>query len=255
MNYELNSNLVDLNPFLEHNYSRMQEIPDSLYLRRLIMKKLIALLTVSVAAIAIAAADPILVVHGFVNLNALGSSYEADSPNSDKMSAFGAFGDNVSIGGGVGVNIPFAGYFGVQPGLDVYGNRIGFKYDNSDNITAFNYISLDIPVLFTAKLEKWNFALGPYLSIPLGDLKFTMKNGSSENSYDRDISSSVNVGLLLGVGYEERLGLGRIVFGARYMLDFMPIEVEFGGTTSKAFTRRGLEIDIGYKVPLTFFGG
>ena len=219
------------------------------------MKKLITLLAVSVTAIAVAAADPLIVLHGFVNMNAFGSSYEADLPSSDKMSAFGAFGDNVSIGGGIGVNIPFAGYFGVQPGVDVYGNRIGFKYDNSDNIYAFSYVSLDIPVLFTAKVEKWNFALGPYLSIPLGDLKVTMKNGSSESSIDRDVSSSVNVGLLLGVGYEERLGLGRIVFGARYMLDFMPIETKVGSTTHKDFTRRGLIIDIGYKVPLTFFGG
>lgn len=69
-----------------------------------------------------------------------------------------------------------------------------------------------------------------------------------------DISSNVIFGLVAGVGYEERLGLGRIVFGARYMLDFMPVEVDNTGTKQEVFTRRGLEIDIGYKVPLTFFG-
>ena len=61
--------------------------------------------------------------------------------------------------------------------------------------------------------------------------------------------------MLFGVGYEERLGLGRLVFGARYMLDFMPLEANISGTRDELFTRRGLEIDIGYKVPLTFFGG
>ena len=216
------------------------------------MKKLIALIAVAVTAVAVAAADPLIVIHGFVNLNALGTSWEHASDND---SAFGAFGDNVSIGGGVGVNIPFAGYFGVQPGIDIYGNRVGTKNSDTGVVYSGSYVSLDIPLLFTAKVEKWNFQLGPYLSIPLGDLKTTLKSGSSEYSDDKDIESNVLVGMLFGVGYEERLGLGRLVFGARYMLDFMPLEANISGTKDKLFTRRGLEIDIGYKVPLTFFGG
>ncbi|MBO4318956.1 MAG: PorT family protein [Treponema sp.] len=216
------------------------------------MKKLITLLAVSVTAIAVAAADPLIVLHGFVNLNAFGSTLEN---NSEDFSALGAFGDNVSAGGGVGVNIPFGGYFGVQPGVDFYFNRVAFKDKDSDLIGAYNYVSLDVPVLFTAKLEKWNFALGPYVSIPLGDLNRTRKEGGSGINGSLDISTGANIGMLFGVGYEERLGLGRIVFGARYMLDFMPIETKVGSTTHKDFTRRGLIIDIGYKVPLTFFGG
>ncbi len=216
------------------------------------MKKLIAMLAVSVTAIAIAAADPVFVVHGFVNLNALGTSYE-HAPSD--ASSFGAFGDNVSIGGGIGINIPFAGYFGVQPGLDVYANRVGYKSSNmgfgDGAINAGNYVSLDIPLLFTAKLEKWNFQLGPYLSIPVGKYKTTYKVGSNEASYESDITSNAIVGMVAGIGYEERLGLGRLVFGARYMLDFMKLEIE----DVETLTRRGLEIDIGYKVPLTFFGG
>ena len=207
------------------------------------MKKLIAMLAVSVTAIAIAAADPVLVVHGFVNLNALGTSFEQAS---DNESTFGAFGDNISIGGGVGLNIPFAGYFGVQPGIDIYGNRVGTKNDNTGVVKSGSYVSLDIPLLLTAKVEKWNFQLGPYVSIPLG--KFTYKQGDSGTDFD--ITSNAIVGMVAGIGYEERLGLGRLVFGARYMLDFMKLEVE----DIDMLTRRGLEIDIGYKVPLTFFG-
>lgn len=212
------------------------------------MKKLIALIAVAVTAVAVAAADPLIVIHGFVNLNALGTSWEHASDND---SAFGAFGDNVSIGGGVGVNIPFAGYFGVQPGVDIYGNRVGTKNSDTGVVNSGSYVSLDIPLLFTAKVEKWNFQIGPYVSIPLGDYKLTTKTGSNENSDDKDITSGALVGMLVGVGYEERLGLGRLVFGARYMLDFMKLEVE----DIDMLTRRGLEIDIGYKVPLTFFGG
>ena len=209
------------------------------------MKKLIALIAVAVTAVAVAAADPLIVIHGLVNFNALGTSFK-DAP--DSASAFDAFGDNISIGGGVGVNIPFGGYFGVQPGVDVYGNRVGLK--DGDDVMTRSYVSLDIPVLFTAKVEKWNFQLGPYLSIPLGDMTWKY-NGDGT---DLDVTSNVIFGLVAGIGYEERLGLGRIVFGARYMLDFMPVEVEFMGTKQEIFTRRGLEIDIGYKVPLTFFG-
>lgn len=217
------------------------------------MKKLIALIAVAVTAVAVAAADPLIVVHGFVNLNALGTSFKQEEISD--VSSFGAFGKNVSVGGGVGVNIPFGGYFGVQPGIDIYANRLGYKFEGSDSTYAYSYVSMDIPVLFTAKVEKWNFQLGPYLSIPLGKLKGVGTFGSYSIESESDITSNVLVGMLFGVGYEERLGLGRIVFGANYMLDFMPIEYEVLGGTEKGFTRRGLIIDIGYKVPLTFFGG
>lgn len=220
------------------------------------MKKLITFLAVSITAIAVAAADPIIVGHGFVNLNALGTTYDGSS---DTMSAMAAFGDNVSAGGGVGVNIPFGGYFGIQPEVDFYFNRIGFKEDTFNNIYTNSYVSLDIPVLFTAKVEKWNFKLGPYLSIPLGNLKTQTKysGGGTSDATSYDINNGVNVGLLLGVGYEERLGMGRIVFGVNYMLDFLSTETKvptlLGGTSiDKQFTRRGLMFDIGYKVPLSF---
>lgn len=217
------------------------------------MKKLIALLTVSVAAIAIAAADPVFVGHGFVNFNALGSSYEGTI--SGKMNGLGAFGDGISAGGGVAVNIPFAGYFGVQTGIDFYFNRIGFKNESSDWVYTYKYTSLDLPILLTAKVEKWNFQIGPYFSFPLGNLTEVTKypSGGTSAPYEPDINNPVSVGMLFGVGYEERLGLGRIVFGANYMMDFMPTTIKPLNTEYKEFTRRGLIIDIGYKVPLTFF--
>lgn len=229
------------------------------------MKKLITFLAVSITAIAVAAADPIIVGHGFVNFNALGTSFENLSPVDvtsltpiDEVDSFGAFGSNISAGGGVGVNIPFAGYFGVQPEVDLYVNRVGYKYDSvlygSDAVASFNYLSLDIPVLFTAKVEKWNFKVGPYVSIPLGNLKITHSNSSTNYSDDRKITSNAIFGMLAGIGYEERLGMGRIVFGVNYMLDFTPpVTIRNGSSDDyRLFTRRGLMIDIGYKVPLSF---
>ena len=52
--------------------------------------------------------------------------------------------------------------------------------------------------------------------------------------------------------------MGRIVFGGRYMLDFLDNFVDdpdnFSGKSEFKFTRRSLLIDIGYKLPLSFFG-
>lgn len=217
------------------------------------MKKILALIAASVASIAIAAADPIVVGHGYLGFGALGTTFNKDKlVYTEDPSVFGAFGKNISFGGGVGINIPFGGYFGVQPGVDFYVNNAGFK--DGDNTYAFTYYSLDIPVLFTAKLEKWNFSIGPYLSIPVGKLFANCNDGGFENY---DCAKPVNFGITAGVGYEERLGMGRIVFGGRYMLDFLPTQdkkEDTSGNNYVNFTRRALLIDIGYKLPLSFFG-
>ncbi|MEE3312633.1 MAG: porin family protein [Treponema sp.] len=222
------------------------------------MKKILALIAASVASIAIAAADPIVVGHGYLGFGALGTTFNYDEMTpypgmEDKdPSVFGAFFSNLEYGAGASINIPFGGYFGVQAGVDFYVNSAGFKTDYTT--LTFTYTSLDIPLLFTAKLEKWNFALGPYLSIPLGNVTATTSSRTETYKNGRKI----NFGITAGVGYEERLGMGRIVFGGRYMLDFLDNFVDdpdnFSGKSEFKFTRRALLIDIGYKLPLSFFG-
>ena len=222
------------------------------------MKKILALIAISVASIALAVADPIVIGHGYLGFGALGTTFNYDEmveygTEDEKPSVFGAFFSNLEYGAGASINIPFGGYFGVQAGVDFYVNSAGFKTDEHNY--TFTYTSLDIPLLFTAKLEKWNFALGPYLSIPLGNVTAT-RDTSGSLTYKN--GRKVNFGITAGVGYEERMGMGRIVFGGRYMLDFLDNFVDdpdnVAGKSEFNFTRRSLLIDVGYKLPLSFFG-
>lgn len=233
------------------------------------MKKILTLIAVSVASIALAVADPIIVGHGYFGVG-LGSTV-TDS-NGDKISnAKWNFASNLDFGGGIGVNIPFGGYFGIQPGVDFYVNNVGYTQSSSWSVGALsyssttnvklNYLSLDIPVLFTVKLDKFNFALGPYVSIPLGDIKSTVDATTTVSGTTTPSNDSHNlqhswgsVGITVGAGYEQRLGMGRLVCGLRYMIDIIPIEIKEGDTVRSKFNRGALAVDLGYKLPLSFFG-
>ena len=121
------------------------------------MKKILSLVAVAVASIALASADPILFAHGFAGWN-LGSDYHTTSDNTTHP-----FGTNVDVGAGLALNIPFGGYFGVQPGVDFYFNQFGSKSTNSVTVLGVTtttvgesgsyYLSLDIPLLLTAKIK------------------------------------------------------------------------------------------------------
>ena len=137
-------------------------------------------------------------------------------------------------------------------------SAFGTTYTNITDYT-FNYLSIDIPVLFTIKVNKFNFAIGPYLSIPLGDVTETLtnikilNNPYNDQSYKYPNRSAINFGATLGIGYEQRLGMGMLVFGGRYMHDFLPIEVKDSDSNVIARLWRGaLAIDVGYKIPLSF---
>ena len=229
------------------------------------MKKILALVAVAVASVALAAADPILFVHGFAGWNA-GASHLYDTTNEQAIGPYTytksrPFANNLDFGGGVAINIPFGGYFGVQPGLDFYFNQFGTKYTHTvlntttSNTYAYSYMSLDIPLLLTIKYKKFNFALGPNFSIPVGDLKVSKNDGDATS-----VSGSINhfiFGLQFGAGYEERLGMARLIGSVRYLLDLTPaLSVTTtdsnGEHNYKYFTRRGLFLDIGAKIPLSF---
>lgn len=219
------------------------------------MKKIFALAAVALVSVALAAADPVLIGHGYLGLGALGSTVE-NKP--DGWNEFKAFGDNLDFGGGIDVNIPFGGYFGVQPGVDFYVNNLAAG--NGSDKRGVNYVTLDVPVLFTVKYKKFNFFVGPYFSFALGQMTgWNSKNdGTDKYTHSVDFNNIFNIGLSVGLTYEQRLGMGFLTYGARYMLDFIPVEskmtVGSQTQTSKVGTRRGLVFDIGYKIPLSFFG-
>ncbi len=231
------------------------------------MKKILALAAVAVTAVALASADPLFVGHAYFGVG-LGSAVQDWNKGNSTRTDLGNnykwnFGSNLDFGAGVAINIPFGDYFGFQPGVDFYVNNVGYHYETGNGYDkrdqTFTYLSLDIPLLFTAKINKWNFAIGPYVSIPLGDVTSTRNiiSSSSLTSYKYSHSWG-SIGALVGVGYEMRIGLGRLVFGGRYFHDFMPIDVEYkdysnswpDGTLS--LWRGALEIDVAYKIPLSF---
>ena len=237
------------------------------------MKKILAFAVAAVAAVAMASADPLIVGHGYFGVG-LGSTVT----NADGSKLAGAndweFASNLDLGVGVGLNIPFGGYFGVQPGVDFCVNNVGYTntvttdlivHTTTKTTHTYSYLSLDIPVLLTAKVNKFNFALGPYVSFVLGE-KLTEPrktvvtggsgSGTTETKYEH-LHSWGSVGLAVGMGYEQRLGMGMLVIGGRYMLDFIPIEIQHTNSsgdrvTDYKFNRRELAIDVGYKIPLSF---
>lgn len=234
------------------------------------MKKIIALAVAAVAAVAVASADPLLIGHGYFGVGLGSTVTDSNGKALDKDLTSWNFGSNLDFGAGIGINIPFGGYFGFQPGVDFYVNNVGYHAEGTVLLLGttkadytFNYLSLDIPLLFTAKVNKWNFALGPYVSIPLGDVAATTKGTINNLSYDNSENpdklahSWGSVGLEVGVGYEQRMGMGRLVIGGNYMLDFIPIEVGTKNSEGKfvaanKFTRRALKLDVTYKLPLSF---
>lgn len=222
------------------------------------MKKILALAAVAVTAVALASADPLFVGHAYFGVG-LGS--QVTQPNGKPMGSYTNntsaytwnFGSNLDFGAGVAINIPFGDYFGFQPGVDFYVNNVGYHTTvGSDKDITCTYLSLDIPLLLTAKINKWNFSIGPYVSIPLGDV--TAVNSTDTSHPVKYNHSWGSVGALVGVGYEQRIGLGRLVIGGRYMHDFVAIDVndKNTGSTGAKLWRGALAVDVAYKIPISF---
>ncbi|MCF0242921.1 MAG: PorT family protein [Treponema sp.] len=237
------------------------------------MKKLLVLIMGLFVTSAAFSLTPVLAVHGNIGF---GAGSEITKPDGKPIeNSSWSFAGNFDHGMGIAVNFPLLKNFGVQTGLDFYGNNVGADYINSSTFgpasvkitqrDRFQYVSMDIPLLVTAKFGKVDIALGPYISIPLGNITYytnletvtdfgtqTTKNVSDEkHTYSNNSWGSV--GLLIGAGYEFRIGPGDLVVGANYALDFIPIEIKDShDNVLIKFTRRSLKVDVGYKFPLKF---
>lgn len=220
------------------------------------MKKSLALIAVLAAGITLASAAPVLSLHGSV-----GEGWGTTFANETANNYVKPFGNNLDFNFGVGLNFSIGGYFGIQPEVNVAINNAGYQTSDSNaypNVVS-NYVSIDIPLLLTIRYNKFNFLVGPYVSFPLGEMKTTYN--LSDSSVTEGASAISNApftvwGLTVGGGYEERLGIGRLVFGVRYSLDFTPIKTTTTvgpiNVTGEYFTRRALYIDISYKFALDF---
>ncbi|HBD67867.1 MAG TPA: hypothetical protein DC014_01175 [Treponema sp.] len=214
------------------------------------MKKTMALIAVLAAGITLASAAPVLSLHGAAGNGFFGTSFANDELNKNQKT----WGENWDFAFGAGLNFSLGGNFGIQPEVNLAINNAGYTY-NTESTLSFNYMSLDIPLLLTFRVNKWNFLVGPYVSFPLTQLTTTAKaNANSDPSTSTaDIANAPFTvwGLTIGAGYEERIGIGRLVIGARYSFDFTPIQIK-NGLGVIDFTRRALYLDVSYKLALDF---
>lgn len=234
------------------------------------MKKSIAvaaLLAIALSSVSAKGAGVLAGVHGFFG-EGWGNEWAKDQSVSD--SATNPFQNNMQYGGGAFANIVLSGPIGIQPEVNFMVNNAGNYVTTTpvstikiETTTAFKYNSVDIPVFLTLNYKKLNFLVGPYISIPVSKLtetdsqKTTVLGTSSETDNDPteyDISSTPIFGMAFGANYSERMGGMYLVFGARYMFDFTPVQykVTNGDTTTKydVYTRRGLTLDAGLKIVL-----
>lgn len=235
------------------------------------MKKIIAIAAIAIAAVSMATAkgkgfSPVVGVHGYVD-EAWGTTINGASDDTKRPIA-----TNMGFGGGVFANLTLNGSFGVQPEVNFYMNNVGTQSFSSSSLLnssittdyKMTYMSLDIPVLLTYRVNKFNLCVGPYISIPVGNpttsTKTVTKVGDNVNTGNSNgswtVDNGVLFGLTAGLEYEQRIGTGRLIYGARYLLDFTPVKT-YTGTDSDGnkqyaedFTRRALELTVGYKIAL-----
>jgi TolB-like protein len=120
----------------------------------------------------------------------------------------------------------------------------------------FTYASLDIPLL-----ARFNFRpssrllispfIGPYLSLPLGDLKneYEYPDDSYADDSRDDKITSVLISVMTGVNIGYNLGPGYITADLRYRNDFAPLRADYWGERNvELFTRQIINITIGYEI-------
>jgi hypothetical protein len=109
---------------------------------------------------------------------------------------------------------------------------------------------MELPVLLCLKIQKVNFLIGPYLSLPMGNLKMSFESISGSEK----ISSGAIFGMLFGLEGSKTMDKFDLVFGGRYIFDFSPIccleessAYSTKQTSEPVFTRRGLLLNFGLK--------
>jgi hypothetical protein len=154
------------------------------------------------------------------------------------------------------VNYALTDKFTVQAELNFMFHQ-GMKFDMGSYEGKAFYHSLDLPVLFKSTIidSRVTFGLqaGPYLSIPLGEAKLggdleDLSLMGNPTEYDID---GAKLGITAGLFFGIPAGPGRFVGDLRVLNDFGPIEIKIPGEgTISAFTRRGINLTVGYEISL-----
>src|SRR5574344_719771 len=234
------------------------------------MKKTIAIISVLVAALSLASAKSLgftAGIHGFIG-EGWGKSWDTETVSSDAKYT-DDFAGNMLFGGGLFVNFPLGGTVGIQPEVNFMANSAEYTTSGTGSLfgqsgtltkkTTYSYNSIDIPVFLSVKYNKFNFLVGPYISLPVTQVKDSWTKtldytilGSTGTKNDSDSSSyDVTSKTLFGLEYAQRMCGMYLMYGARYMLDFTPVTAQIDDdTTQKLFTRRALLVDLGLRIAL-----
>lgn len=201
------------------------------------MKKILTILAATIVSVALATADTVFIPHMYGGFG-LGSKMDGDNPLSEEKQSYA---NSWIAGMGAELNVPVSTYFGIQSGLNFFINN----YAIDDNVTGqLRYYSLDVPFMLTFSYGAFNFVAGPYASIPIGKIR-----GSKDLDGKTNSDTKINFGVVAGLGFEKKMGTGRALIEGRYMFDLLPMKDD---DNEAIFTRRGLLIDLGYKVPVLF---
>lgn len=198
-------------------------------------------------------------------------TFDADHEKTIKDDANMSKGIGIDVGGGAWINFPLVQGLCIQPEVNYMYNMAQESYKGTnplgvttDTNTVYSYSSIDVAALFTYKVQSINFLLGPTVSFPISDFTYSIKGsltgGSLSNAIDethtKTIDTTATFGFQAGANTNVRFGLGQIVAGARFMMDFTPIQNykknSNGEITSKddLYKRMGVIAEVGYRFAL-----
>ena len=232
------------------------------------MKKTIAVVVMLAAALTMVSAKSSKKYSFTAGVHALGGigfgSFDEDLEKKIKDNAGLSKGLGLELGGGAWVNLPLYQGLCIQPEVNYMYNTATLNTDDTTlGITTKttetkSYSSLDIAALFTYKVQSINFLVGPTISIPVSKMKSVTTGTSTagavstaiNNENEKDISN-ITFGLQAGANTNIRFGLGQIVAGARFMMDFNPTQntTTSGSTTTTTdlYKRMGVIAEVGYR--------
>ncbi|MBQ3671653.1 MAG: PorT family protein [Treponema sp.] len=151
-----------------------------------------------------------------------------------------------SISAFANIGLPFVDGLGIQPEVGFHVHEVGYKpkYGDEDDTKSF-YLSLDIPVLVTYKInvtERFFIRpeVGPKVSFVLGKIY-----DKDWDKIDTDLKTPFNFGLTAGVCFGINVGPGAIVIDARYNRDFTKIILDNNAETEIG-SAQSIELSVGY---------
>jgi TolB-like protein len=128
----------------------------------------------------------------------------------------------------------------------------------SDPVLEFSYSTFDLGLLVEvvpiAQTILFTFYAGPYISIPVGDIKLKIGGNEISNAELESFAGPIsNIGAIAGLSFGYKVGFtGYIVMDVRYKYDFLPTQFKALGNAAYIepldfYHRHGLQLTLGYE--------